>query len=498
MDDSAESSAKAMTPANAIATESHQRPAIIAGERVQTQTSLLDVDPSTGERLATVAFCQSEHIDAAVIAARRTHELEWSRTEPKVRGRILRNLAQRLLTEKEHLARLESHDTGKPLRQAASDVEVAARYFEYYGSVVEAFHGDEIPSADGYLAYTRHEPFGVTAHIVPWNYPLQIGSRTVSAALAAGNCCVLKPAEQAPLTLIRLGEIALEAGLPAGALNIVPGDGATTGAALASHSGIDHLSFTGSVEVARKVGLEAARSVIPIGLELGGKSPNIVMEDADLDDAGPVIVRSILQNAGQTCSAGSRLLIHRRRYEEVIDAIATLMSSASIGPGSDDPDLGPLISAAQVARVIRYVASAASSVVTGGSRAQVANYEGGYFFQPTLIAGVSADEPIAKDEIFGPVLVALPFDDPHHAVELANAADYGLIAALWTNEISLAHRMALQLRCGQVYVNTYGAGGGVEYPFGGTKMSGFGREKGFEALRTFTASKTVVVRMDRL
>jgi aldehyde dehydrogenase (NAD+)/betaine-aldehyde dehydrogenase len=335
----------------------------------------------------------------------------------------------------------------------------------------------------------------VTAHVIPWNYPLQILGRSVAAALAMGNCCVVKPAEEAPLTVLRIADLAIEAGFPPGALNVVTGYGETAGAALTNHPGVDHISFTGSVEVGKIISHAAAERVIPVTMELGGKSPNIVFADADLKRTIPAVVNAILQNGGQTCSAGSRLLVEDSIHREVVELVRARFAATTIGPPGDDPDLGPLISAAQRDRVLAFTdwAREHAAVRFGGHALSGGRFGDGFFVEPTLVDDVDPASPFAQQEIFGPVLAVTPFSTVEEAIDLANATDYGLIAGVWTADLSTALRMARDVVAGQIFVNTYGASGGVELPFGGFKQSGHGREKGAEGLRGFGQVKTTVI-----
>jgi acyl-CoA reductase-like NAD-dependent aldehyde dehydrogenase len=397
----------------------------------------------------------------------------------------------------EELATLESRDNGKPLRQARTDVQVAARYFEFFAGIADKIMGHTIPLGPGFLDYTVREPIGVSAQIVPWNYPIQIGARGVAPALAAGCSVVLKPSSEAPMTALRLGEIGLACGLPPGVFNVVPGTGAVAGAALARHPGIHQLTFTGSVEVGIAVAKMAADNVVPVVMELGGKSPNIVFADADLDLAVAGVANAIFQNAGQTCSAGSRLLVERGAHGALVERLVAKTKTMRIGPGVSDPDLGPIISKRQLETIERYVAiglEEGASVAAGGGRPSDAGLGGGFYFQPTLLDAVSADMRVAQEEIFGPVLAILEFDDVEEAAALANRSAYGLVAGVWTRDINKAMALASRIKAGQIYVNTYGAGGGVELPFGGYKKSGYGREKGLESLASYTQVKNVCVK----
>lgn len=448
------------------------------------------MNPSTGEQIGEIARGQEADVDAAIDAARRAFEGGWARTPAAERGRILMRLGKLVEGRVEALARLEALDVGKPLKQARADALALARYCEFYGGAADKLMGESIPYLDGYTVYTLREPHGVTAHIVPWNYPMQIIGRSVGAALAAGNCCVLKPAEDACLTALAFADLAKEAGLPDGVLNVVPGLGSEAGAALSGHDGIDHISFTGSVATGSMIQMAAAKHVKPVTLELGGKSPQLVFEDADLDAALPFLVNAGIQNAGQTCSASSRILVQRKVYDEVTARMAERYGALKVGQAMSDLDVGPLISAKQKGIVAGFLALGADLEMAAQGVLSDAP-EGGNFVAPTLFAGVNASHALARDEIFGPVQVIIPFEDEAEAVAIANGTEYGLVASVWTENGARQMRLAKAIRAGQVFLNNYGAGGGVELPFGGVGKSGHGREKGFEALYGFTTLKTV-------
>ena len=445
-------------------------------------------NPSSGKILCKISRGSSEDIDHAVKAAQNS---DWVRSTALERGRVLLKMSQMVLNEVELLAELEANDVGKPLTQARGDAIALARYLEFYGGASDKIHGETIPYLKGYTVYTLREPHGVTGHIVPWNYPMQIIGRSIGAALAMGNTTVLKPAEEACLSALAFADIASRAGLPEGALNVVPGLGSEAGASLACHPGINHISFTGSEVVGKKIQAAAAKNVVPVTLELGGKSPQIVFEDADLEAALPFLVNSGIQNAGQTCSAASRILIQKSVFNKVKDMMGEKYRALRVGPAIDDLDLGPLISKRQKEIVLNFLELGKGlKIVAKGSISQNAP-ETGFYIQPTLFEDVPYDHKLAQEEIFGPVQVLIPFDTEDQAIHIANSTSFGLVASIWTSNGARQMRMAKELKCGQVFINNYGAGGGVELPFGGVGRSGHGREKGFEALYGFSTLKTI-------
>jgi aldehyde dehydrogenase (NAD+) len=467
----------------------------IDGESVASTDCYDNIDPATGRSLGAVARGGADEVARAVAAARAATP-RWREETPETRATLLTRIADLIEQNRDRLARTESEDTGKPLSQAKADASVAARYFRFYGHAIDSYYGQTIPLSTDLHVYTRREPFGVTGHIIAWNYPMQLLARAVAPAIAVGNCAVVKPADETPRTAVELARLAVEAGLPPGVFNVVTGIGAEAGAALTAHPDVDHIGFVGSTQIGAVVAHAAADRVAPTTLELGGKSPQIVFPDANLDRAAESIVKAILQNAGQTCSAGSRLLVHDSIHDRVLDAVRQLLARTSIGPGVDDHDLGPLISRKQQARVQSMIGgNVKGEILCGGGPPTDDKLADGAYFAPTVIADVDPASLIAQEEIFGPVLTVNRFSDEDEAIALANGTQYGLLGAIWTADLSRAHRLAAQVRAGQVYVNTYGAGGGVELPFGGFKKSGYGREKGYEALDTFTATKTVVVRL---
>ncbi len=453
------------------------------------------ISPSNGLSFGSIPAGDKADIDAAVAASRKAYEQgAWGRMAAVDRGRILLRLADLITDNADELAALESRDTGKPIRQGVADIVGCARYFEYYGGAADKIHGETIPIAGDFLALTLREAHGVVAGIIPWNYPAQILGRVAGAGLAMGNAMVVKPAEDACLSVLRVAELALEAGLPEGAFNVVAGTGLDAGAPLAAHSDVDFITFTGSPLTGATIQQAAATHNHGVTMELGGKSPQIIFADADLDAALPVVVNAIIQNGGQTCSAGSRVMLEASIYDAFTKKLAERFQALIAGPHDADLDLGALVSKKQLGVVNGFIDDAERAGVNVVARGQIAGNapEGGYYCAPALFGQVPRSADIALKEVFGPVLAAFSFDSEDDAVALANNTEFGLVAAIWTSDGARQMRMAKRVRAGQIYINSYGAGGGIELPFGGFKKSGFGREKGFEGLFHMSATKTVV------
>lgn len=460
--------------------------------------AVIDVlNPSSSEKIGEIPRGTKEDVDRAVRAAAAAFRTEeWRSYSAFDRGDLLFAIADKMQESRDELAELETTDVGKPLSQAYADVDAAIRYFRFYGGAADKVMGDTIPIQDGLLDYVVREPVGVTAHIIPWNYPLQIISRSVAAAIATGNTVVVKSAEDTPLTALRLSEFFAELDLPAGVFNHVTGYGYEAGAALAGHPLINQLTFTGSVATGISVGQAAMANVVPATLELGGKSPNIVFADCDVESTVAGVVRSIIQNAGQTCSAGARLLVEESFKDEFLKKVIEQFGKLTIGAGIEDKDIGPILNERQFDRVmgIINIAREEGEILFGGNQVTVEGFENGFYIEPTIVDGVSPRSRIAQEEVFGPVLTVFTFKDTEEALELANSTDYGLVAGVWTKDINRAHYLASRIDSGQVFINNYGAGGGVQMPFGGYKKSGFGREKGWAALDNYTTLKNVAVK----
>ena len=455
-------------------------------------------NPGTGVPLAEQASANAADIDTAVAAARRCHESGvLSAMRPVERGRMVRAIGDYLLENIDDVAQLLTLEAGKPLWESVVEIEGAARYFEYYGNQAETLEGRSIPLGKDYYDFTTYEPRGVSAQIIPWNYPLEMTARGMAAALATGNTVVIKSPELDPLTHLYIARAAEAAGFPPGAVNILCGVGSEAGAALSAHPDIDQVVFTGSVPTGVAIATAAAQNVVPCVLELGGKSAAIVCADADLDNLIDSVRWGIYFNAGQVCSAMSRLIVHESIAGEVRQRIVALAESLSVGPGIDRPEfganMGAMISKGQRDRAVGMVArarEAGADIATGG----LAPDEAGFFLAPTVIAGVTRDMEIARSEVFGPVLSMLTYQDEPEAIAIANDSDYGLVGGVFTRDIDGAMRVAQRIRTGQVFVNEWYAGG-VETPFGGYKKSGYGREKGREALMNYVQTKNIGIRI---
>ena len=460
----------------------------VSGETLEVRS------PVDGQVFEHIPRGQAADIELAVRAARAALSSDWGKLNASERGRLMMKLSHLVTEHGEELALLEAKDTGKPMTTARNDMIVLARYFEFYGGAADKVHGEVIPFLNGYQVNLLREPLGVTAHIIPWNYPAQMMGRSIAPALAMGNAVVVKPAEDACMSCLRIAELALEAGFPAGALNIVSGLGEEAGAALSNHPDINFISFTGSNEVGVLIQQAAARHAVKCTLELGGKSPHVVFEDANLELAAATVVRGIIQNTGQTCTAGSRLLVQQSIHDKFVALVAEKFKQVRVGTPEMNLDCGPVVNPTQQQRVNRFIeqAKAAGLPVLAQGQIDPGVPAGGYYVMPTFFGNVPADNALAQQEVFGPVLAAMPFTDEAQGIALANGTEFGLLAAVWTENGGRQQRVAKALKCGQVFINSFGAGGGVELPFGGNKRSGHGREKGFLALEEMSCTKTVI------
>ncbi|WP_318839145.1 aldehyde dehydrogenase family protein [Priestia endophytica] len=455
------------------------------------------VNPATGEMLARVAEAEEEDINRAVEAARDAFDNgPWSRMGTAERSRLIYKLADLIEENKQELAELESLDNGKPMRELiAADLPLTIEHFRYYAGWSTKIMGQTIPSQGNFFTYTKHEPLGVVGQIIPWNFPLLMAAWKLGAALATGCTVVLKPAEQTPLSALYLAELIEEAGFPKGVVNIVPGYGETAGAPLVNHKKIDKIAFTGSTSVGKAIMRQASETLKKVTLELGGKSPNIILPDADLTKALPGALNGIMFNQGQVCSAGSRLYIQKKQYDNVVADLASTAKNIKVGIGLDqETEMGPLVSSEQHNTVKRYIESGKSQgaeLVAGGK----VPFEKGYFMEPTIFANVDDSMTIAKEEIFGPVVAAMPYDTLDDLIDKANDTEYGLAAGVWTQDLKSAHYIANRLKAGTVWVNCYNAFDAA-VPFGGYKQSGIGREMGSYALENYTEVKAVWINMD--
>ena len=481
-------------PAREFVAQQHRL--LIGSERPETADgrTFATLDPATGRQIAEVAQAGPQDVERAVAVAREAFsDGPWASLPASGRERLMHALANAIEERADELAQIESLDNGKPVGLARFvDIQGTVGHIRYFAGWPTKIEGGVLPvTAPGMLCYTRREPVGVCAQIVPWNFPLLMAAWKIGPALAAGCTIVLKPAEQTPLSALRLGELALEVGFPPGVLNVLTGDG-STGAALVDHPDVDKVAFTGSTVVGREIGAKAGRALKAVTLELGGKSPNVILPDADIDAAVKGSYQAIYFNSGQACNAGSRLFVPADRFDEVMSKLAAQAASARLGPGLDSrTQLGPLVSAEQQERVIGYIEAGraeGAQVLAGGDAAL--GDSGGYFVSPTLFSTTSDELRIAREEIFGPVLVASPYDSLEEVAARANAGEYGLAAGVWTRDIGNAHRLAAMLRAGSVYVNTWGAVDPAA-PFGGFKASGLGREHGHDGLDAYLETKTV-------
>jgi aldehyde dehydrogenase (NAD+) len=476
----------------------HQIP-IVCGTKVLSEGSDgvgRSIDPATGAVIAEFALAGEAEVDLAVAAARQAFDNgPWRRMRPFERGRLMQRIAELMLERRDTIARLESMDSGKPLRDAYWEVDCSARFFEFYGGAADKLHGSSIPLGPGWTDWTVKEPVGVSLHIVPWNYPFQLIARGVAPALCAGCSVIIKPSEETPVTAYEFIKICQDAGLPEGLVNLVNGRGPIAGDLLARHGGVDQITFTGSVATGEKVMVAAASHAIPVSMELGGKSPQILLADADLDAALPIVAGGFLMHCGQVCNAGTRLLVERSIHDKVVDDLHERTKGITLGAGIDDPDMGPLISATRQEAVERYydLARKEGELLLGAEKPTAPALAEGAFVRPALVVGASNAARVAREEVFGPVLTVIPFDSMEEAATIANDSPYGLVAGVHTTNLNTALNIAEKLRVGQVWINAFGIGLDVEFPFGGFKSSGFGREKGLEALAAYQQIKNICI-----
>ena len=464
-----------------------------------SEGDIVSENPATGEVLGTVQAAAAEDVHRAVDSARRAFEGPWSRLSPDDRSRLLFRVAELVEAHVDELSALETLECGKPIAFTREyDLPTVSGMFRYFAGWCTKHTGQVIPvSAGNFHTYTRHEPVGVCAGIIPWNSPLAMAAWKLAPALACGNTMILKPAEQTPLTALRLAELIRDAGVPPGVVNVLPGYGEVAGAALAEHDGVDKVAFTGEHLTGRKIVAASAGNLKRVSLELGGKSPNIVFPDAP----GDVVEGSmwgIFYNSGQSCSAGSRLFVHKDRHDEVLERLAAAAAALRIGPGiAQDTEIGPLISREQLERVVRYLDGARRDAATirGGDRPDDGSLAGGYFVAPAVVSDTTNDARIAREEVFGPVVTVLPFGTEEELIAKANDTSFGLGAGVWTSDVKRAHRVAAGIRAGTVWINCYGVADPAA-PFGGFRMSGYGREMGSYALDLYSEVKCVWTNLD--
>jgi acyl-CoA reductase-like NAD-dependent aldehyde dehydrogenase len=476
---------------------------LINGQFVQSASGKTfdTLNPATGEVITKVYEADKEDIEKAVKAARAAFEGPWKKVLPNQRQMLLLKLADLIEKNAEELAQLETLDNGKPIRESrAVDVPFTADHFRYYAGWATKIHGETIPvSCGNFLTYTLREPVGVVGQIIPWNFPLLMAAWKIAAAVACGNCVVLKPAEQTPLTALRLGELIMEAGFPAGVVNICPGFGETAGAALSSHMDVDKVAFTGEYITGRKIIQASTGNLKRVSLELGGKAPNIVFVDGDMEAAVKGCIGSVFFNQGQVCCAGTRLFVENKIYDEFISKVSDRAGKLKLGPGlCEETQMGPLVSSDQLKRVTGYLEAGkkeGAKPACGGDRATDGDLQKGYFVKPTVFANVNNKMKIAQEEIFGPVVSAIPFKDVEDVVMQGNDTTYGLSAGIWTKDIKKAHAVAKAIKAGTVWINCYNVFDSAA-PFGGYKQSGYGREGGIHALELYTQIKSVWVNLD--